>query len=73
MQGVKAVVYDSTSKQIVGRGAQPWGILESSVPGRAEQHPATWVEVSSSSNSSNMGEGEQQQQRQPAAAAAAAN
>uniref|UniRef100_A0A383V639 glycerol kinase n=1 Tax=Tetradesmus obliquus TaxID=3088 RepID=A0A383V639_TETOB len=43
-QGVKAVVYDSKLKQIVGRGAQPWAILESTVPGRAEQHPTTWVE-----------------------------
>ncbi|WIA21904.1 hypothetical protein OEZ85_004273 [Tetradesmus obliquus] len=43
-QGVKAVVYDSKLKQIVGRGAQPWAILESTVPGRAEQHPKTWVE-----------------------------
>jgi sugar (pentulose or hexulose) kinase len=52
LQGVKAVVYDSKAKQIVGRGAQPWGILESNIPGRAEQHPKTWIEVSSSSSSS---------------------
>lgn len=38
------MVYDSKLKQIVGRGAQPWAILESTVPGRAEQHPKTWVE-----------------------------
>ncbi|KAF6263983.1 hypothetical protein COO60DRAFT_266329 [Scenedesmus sp. NREL 46B-D3] len=43
-QGVKAVVYDSKLKQIVGRGAQPWGFLESNVPGRAEQDPRTWVQ-----------------------------
>lgn len=44
-QGVKALVYDGASRAIVARGAHPWGILESDVPGRAEQHPATWVEV----------------------------
>eukprot|EP00882_Tetradesmus_deserticola_P028731 GHRQ01032013.1.p1 GENE.GHRQ01032013.1~~GHRQ01032013.1.p1 ORF type:complete len:225 (+),score=92.64 GHRQ01032013.1:141-815(+) len=43
-QGVKAVVYDSKLKTIVGRGAQPWGCLETNVPGRAEQNPKTWVE-----------------------------
>eukprot|EP00879_Flechtneria_rotunda_P026073 GHRR01027753.1.p1 GENE.GHRR01027753.1~~GHRR01027753.1.p1 ORF type:complete len:103 (+),score=25.44 GHRR01027753.1:96-404(+) len=44
-QGVKAVVYDSKGHQIVGRGAHLWNIIKSDVPGRAEQHPATWVEV----------------------------
>jgi xylulokinase len=44
-QGVKALVYDAVARKVVGRGAQSWGILESPVPGRAEQHPATWVEV----------------------------
>jgi sugar (pentulose or hexulose) kinase len=46
LQGVKAVVYDGISRKVVGRGAQPWSILETTVPGRAEQHPQTWVEVS---------------------------
>jgi sugar (pentulose or hexulose) kinase len=46
-QGVKALVYDGSSRKVVGRGAQPWSILETTVPGRAEQHPATWVEVCS--------------------------
>lgn len=44
-QGVKALVYDGSSRKVVGRGAQPWSILETTVPGRAEQHPSTWVEV----------------------------
>lgn len=44
-QGVKALVYDTTSGQVVGRGTQVWEVLASDVPGRAEQHPATWIEV----------------------------
>eukprot|EP00878_Enallax_costatus_P004137 GHUV01004366.1.p1 GENE.GHUV01004366.1~~GHUV01004366.1.p1 ORF type:complete len:482 (+),score=108.10 GHUV01004366.1:309-1754(+) len=43
-QGVKAVVYDAKAKQIVGRGSQAWGFIQSTVPGRAEQHPKTWIE-----------------------------
>lgn len=39
-------MYDGNSRKVVGRGAQPWSILETNVPGRAEQHPQTWVEVS---------------------------
>ncbi|KAF8057263.1 xylB [Scenedesmus sp. PABB004] len=42
-QGVKAVVYDAASRRIVGRGAQAYGLIDSPVPGRAEQHPDTWV------------------------------
>lgn len=45
-QGVKALVYDGSSCKVVGRGSQPWNILDTTVPGRAEQHPSTWVEVS---------------------------
>lgn len=45
-QGVKALVYDGSSRKVVGRGAQPWSILDTTVPGRAEQHPSTWIEVS---------------------------
>lgn len=44
-QGVKAVVYDGSTRKVVSRGAQPWSILETNVPGRAEQNPSTWVEV----------------------------
>lgn len=43
-QGVKALVYDDSSREVVGRGAQPWSILDTTVPGRAEQHPTAWVE-----------------------------
>ena len=55
-QGVKAVVYDGSSRQVVGRGAQPWSIIESNVPGRAEQHPKTWLEVRERSGGAEFGE-----------------
>eukprot|EP00877_Chromochloris_zofingiensis_P014117 jgi/Chrzof1/895/Cz01g32300.t1 len=45
-QGAKALVYDASNKQVVARGSHPWNIIESSVPGRAEQDPATWIEGS---------------------------
>lgn len=44
-QGVKASVYDHEAKQIVGRGFQAYDIQPTSVPGRAEQDPVTWIEV----------------------------
>lgn len=42
-QGAKAVVYDTTSRRIVGRGAAAYDIIKSDVPGRAEQAPSTWL------------------------------
>lgn len=43
-QGAKAVVYDADARRIVGRGAAPYDLLPSDdVPGRAEQHPSTWI------------------------------
>ena len=44
-QGAKALVYDAESRQVVARGAAKYDIIKSSVPGRAEQHPSTWIEV----------------------------
>ncbi len=44
-QGFKAVVYNPQSRQIVSRGSCSYGIIESRIPGRAEQSPATWLEV----------------------------
>ncbi len=46
-QGCKAVVYDADQNKVVSRGAYQYGILQSNVPGRAEQHPSLWIEVRS--------------------------
>eukprot|EP00891_Asterochloris_glomerata_P002942 jgi/Astpho2/2942/Aster-01084 len=43
-QGCKAVVYDADQNKVVSRGAYQYGILQSNVPGRAEQHPSLWIE-----------------------------
>jgi xylulokinase len=45
-QGCKALVYDARARRIVARGAHPYGLLPTppSAPGRAEQHPDTWIE-----------------------------
>lgn len=48
-QGCKAVVYDDKLHQVVSRGSYPYDILKSKVPGRAEQHPSLWIEVTRSS------------------------
>ncbi len=44
-QGAKALVYDLHTKQVVSRGAAKYDIVTTSVPGRAEQHPSTWIEA----------------------------
>lgn len=44
-QGTKAVVYDAAARAIVGRGARAYGLLPTDVPGRAEQHPDTWIDA----------------------------
>ena len=46
-QGAKAVVYDAKTKSVVSRGAYKYDIIKTNVPGRAEQHPSLWIEVSS--------------------------
>ena len=46
-QGCKAVVYDADQNKVVSRGSYQYGILQSDVPGRAEQHPSLWIEVRS--------------------------
>jgi hypothetical protein len=43
-QGVKAVVYDAPSRRIVARGAYPLSLLPTVIPGRAEQHPQSWID-----------------------------
>ena len=45
MQGCKALVYDAHSGKVVSRGAKTYDIIQSNVPGRAEQHPSLWLEV----------------------------
>lgn len=44
-QGAKAVIWDPETNAVLARGSASYGILPSDVPGRAEQHPDTWVEV----------------------------
>ena len=44
-QGTKALVYDSKSNKVISRGARPYGIDKTKVPGRAEQHPSLWIQV----------------------------
>ena len=44
-QSTKAVVYDASSRAVVGRGAVSYGLLPTEVVGRAEQDPAEWVEA----------------------------
>ena len=44
-QGTKALVYDSKKNKVVSRGARPYEIEKTKVPGRAEQHPSLWIEV----------------------------
>ena len=44
-QGAKALVYSAESRQVVSRGAAQYDVIKSNVPGRAEQHPSTWIEV----------------------------
>ena len=44
-QGAKAILYNTESRQVVSRGAAKYDVIKSNVPGRAEQHPSTWIEV----------------------------
>lgn len=44
-QGTKALVYDQSTGKVVSRGAKPYEILKTKVPGRAEQHPSLWIKV----------------------------
>lgn len=44
-QSTKAVVYNADTRQVVGRGAASYGLIESDVVGRAEQLPSAWVDA----------------------------
>lgn len=44
-QGVKVLVWDQSTGRIASRSSQTYGILPTNVPGRAEQHPSTWIDV----------------------------
>jgi hypothetical protein len=45
-QGCKALVYDAATRRVVARGAHAYGLLPAppTAPGRAEQHPDTWID-----------------------------
>lgn len=45
-QGTKCVAVDADSGQIVGRGSYSYGIMPTTVEGRSEQDPSTWIKVS---------------------------
>ena len=42
-QGLKALLYESCSRSVVGQGAIAYDLLPTDVQGRAEQDPETWV------------------------------
>ena len=44
-QGTKALVYEQRTGKVISRGAKPYDVLKTNVPGRAEQHPSLWIEV----------------------------
>ena len=44
-QGTKCIVLDAESNRIVGKGSSNYGILPSTIEGRAEQQPSTWITV----------------------------
>lgn len=44
-QSTKAIVYDTATRAILGRGAVSHGLLSTDVIGRAEQDPKTWVDA----------------------------
>jgi sugar (pentulose or hexulose) kinase len=44
-QGCKVLALDLQSNTVIGRGEAQYGIIPSSVPGRAEQQPETWIQV----------------------------
>ncbi len=44
-QGTKALVYDSETGAVVGRGGVSYGLIEGLAAGACEQDPATWVEA----------------------------
>lgn len=44
-QATKAVLYDTVSHTVVGRGSSSYDILPTTVAGRAEQDPQAWLQV----------------------------
>ncbi|GFR47148.1 hypothetical protein Agub_g8839, partial [Astrephomene gubernaculifera] len=44
-QGLKAVLYDLQTHQIVAKGSSTYEIISTTIPGRAEQDPATWLQA----------------------------
>ena len=44
-QGLKAVVYDTSARTVVGRGSVAYPLLPADSPARAEQDPAVWIDA----------------------------
>jgi xylulokinase len=44
-QSTKAVLFDAETNRVVGRGSVAYDLLPTTVPGRAEQDPATWIDA----------------------------
>ena len=46
-QGTKAILYDESSQQVVGRASKSYGLMQNNgdFPGRAEQDPSIWVDA----------------------------
>jgi xylulokinase len=44
-QGTKALLLDASSREVVARAAQSYGLLDGLPPGSAEQDPRTWIDA----------------------------
>lgn len=44
-QSTKAVLWSPETKRVHGRGSVAYELLPTTAPGRAEQHPSTWVDA----------------------------
>lgn len=44
-QGTKAILYDDHLKKIIKQSSQKYGLIETRIPNRAEQHPQTWIDA----------------------------
>lgn len=46
-QSTKAILYNPRTKTVLGRGSYAHELLYTTVAGRAEQHPSSWIQVRS--------------------------
>jgi xylulokinase len=44
-QSTKAVLWSPSDSRVYGRGSVAYDLLPTTVPGRAEQHPSTWIDA----------------------------